>query len=172
MKSDDAPAVLTDLKVDTVAVVGEINADRTLYHFTLSFFNSSTNASVRFDMHPSATDLNDMFRGIIVVEYLSYPFTTLVGDEDWKPAAPYILKLSSTYTIGEISSAIFEKGRDRYRFNVLGQGCRHWCANIIHDLEVLGWAKDIEQSFEDWEAESSKLLGPRFPMPRITCVYY
>ncbi len=58
------------------------------------------------------------------------------------------------------------------RFNDLGQGCRHWCANIIHDLEVLGWAKDIEQSFEDWEEESSKLLGPRFLMPRITGVFY
>ncbi|KAK0461644.1 uncharacterized protein EV420DRAFT_1477397 [Desarmillaria tabescens] len=125
MKSDDAPTVLTDLKVDTVVVVGEINADRTLYHFTLSFFNSSTNASVRFDMHPSATDLNDMFRGIIVVEYLSFPFSTLAGGEDWKLVTPYILKLSATRMIGEISAAIFEKGRDGYRFDDLGQGCRH-----------------------------------------------
>ncbi|KAF8655616.1 hypothetical protein AX16_002998 [Volvariella volvacea WC 439] len=132
-------------------------------------------SAVRLDMRPSYTDMRNLMNGVVFMEDLPVG----VGLERWIDGDGDVPVFERTVrrgdlTVGDVCRVLFEENAlDRYRFNEDGNGCRHWCANVLRVLQELGWiGGGSVEAFEAWEEAQGSALGSRFPMPRLQGTFY
>ncbi|KAI0309253.1 hypothetical protein OF83DRAFT_1159007 [Amylostereum chailletii] len=157
-----------DKLVGKIVVIGSYANG--VYHFRMSLVDVDANKSVRLDMFPSYMDLSDPALGTMIIERRQ---DAAYSDEH--VTVPFQATLTQAASVRTILMLLFsDNARDKYRFNNEGQGCRHWCATLVGDLEQAGLlSSGAVHAFEQWEIEQEAALGTTaFPMPRIRGQFY
>lgn len=76
-------------------------------------------------------------------------------------------------TVGHFLDSLASHGRNRYKFDSTGSGCRFWCRTVLSDLEKQGLVPAGAVNRLDAYVEEKNQKNPmRFPMPIRKGTFY
>ncbi|KAF9240405.1 hypothetical protein BU15DRAFT_61422 [Melanogaster broomeanus] len=96
---------------------------------------------------------------------------------------PYENSVTSTASVSEVATAgitvggllamLERNGRNRYKYDDSGSGCRFWCRTVLEDLENGGLVSGgAVERFDAYIVENSRGNPGRFPWPTREGTFY
>ena len=175
------------LHISSIVVVGNATPDGQFFHFHLSMVAQGEDPSDSISLNMIPTYDGNRMYGILEVEYRGELSRVLPDAITFEVALP-----ASKVTAATLCRCLLTTHHlDRYecvsvtlplrfsfthsfeRFNLDGQGCRHWCATALENLAETGFIDvDVGKKFQEFEEDEARKWGTKFPMPRIKGTFH
>lgn len=143
--------------IESIVVVGAPVSDAidSVLHWQIFAIIDNTK-SVLFDLIPGGSDGRT---GVLMI-------TSKQGSYDGSAKATHRVAVSDGITVQQLFDLILRNGRDRYKYDDTGSGCRYWCTVVLGDLEAVGMIEaGSHKSFLQYVADQAAIAPAVFPMP-------